>query len=376
MKKSLDTVHAERASMVAANSDVAPDAVLGRNVTITAEQLTVRSGVVVGDNVTIVGQDVYLDAGAQIQDEVSISARRFVLGFRSRLEKRCIISGMGTPCAEEVVIGDNSLLASDCRVFIPILKVGDFVKIHNHTLVNGRKACVIGHNSWIGQNNILNAEDTLIIGNNVCLGIHTSVWTHAYFGDLLEGCNVFKVAPTIIEDDVWVVGAYSVIAPGIRIGEKAMVLNMSFVNKDVPANHCVAGSPARDITDRITPYVTIPVDEKFHMMKGFVEEFLQQCYPGAWTEVSGGYRVEDVTRRFEIIFLEVADDSQIGEDSEKLIITKKNLVKRDYRLVTVFDLSCREYTKRRTESEIALIGFLLSYRARFVPADQPRVELG
>ncbi|MDH7487660.1 MAG: hypothetical protein QHJ81_15490, partial [Anaerolineae bacterium] len=67
---------------------------------------------------------------------------------------------------------------------------------------------------------------------------------------------------------------------------------------------------------------------------------------------------------------------QIGEDSEKLIVTKKNLVKGDYQYVTVFDLSRREYTKRRTESEIALIGFLLSYRARFVPADQPRVELG
>lgn len=376
MKEGPNTANTERALMLAANSDVAADVVFGRNVSITAEQLTVRSGVIVGDNVTIVGQDVYLDAGAQIQDEVSISARRFVLGFRSRLERRCIVSGMGTPSAGEIVIGENSLLASDCRVFIPILKVGDFVKIHNHTLINGQKACVIGHNSWIGQNNILNGEDALIIGNNVGLGIYTSVWTHAYFGDLLEGCTVFKVAPTIIEDDVWVVGAYNVIAPGIRIGSKTMVLTGSFVNGDVPPNHCVAGSPARDITDRITPYRTISIDEKFHMMRGFVEEFLQERYPGVWIKGDRSYEVQGDSRKFEILFLDVADEGQTGEDTEKLIITKKNLVRRDYKFVTLFDLSRREYTKCRTESEIELLRFLLPYRARFVPAGQPRVELG
>ena len=362
-------------SILAMEMDIAPDITWGQNVSIEARRVVIGAGVAIGSNVRIQGEHIFIADGARIRDGVSIFSSRFSIGYRSRVETRCQIAGMGTPSAEEVVIGDVSLLASDCRVFIPILKVGDYVKIHNHTLINGRKACVIGHNSWIGQNDILNAEDILTIGNHVGLGIYTSVWTHAYYGDLLEGCNTFKVAPTVIGDDVWIVGAYNVIAPGVHVGDKAMVLTHTFVNKDVPPNHCVAGIPARDITDKIKPYRVIPLDEKFHIMRAFVEEFLRMHYSEWFAPTSTGFRVVCDARRFEIVFMDVACDEQIGEDVDKLIIAKENRAVQDYKRVTIFDLSRREYTKRLTDPEIELVSFLLSYRARFTPAGYPRVEL-
>jgi acetyltransferase-like isoleucine patch superfamily enzyme len=280
---------------------------------------------------------------------------------------------LGVLNAGKVIIGDVSLLASDCRVFIPTLIVGDYVKIHNHTLINGRKACFIGHNSWIGQNNILNAEDTLVIGNHVGLGIYTSIWTHAYYGDLLEGCNTFKVAPTIIGDDVWVVGAYNVVAPGVEIGNKAMVMTHSLVAKNIPSNHCVAGVPAKDITDKIEPYRMITLEDKFQMLRGFIQEFLRTRYPDAFATTPTGFLIKHDGHQFEIAFMEVADDQQIREDGNKIIVAKRNLSKRDYKFVTIFDLERREYTKHLTDLEIELVSFLLSYRARFTPVGYPTV---
>jgi maltose O-acetyltransferase len=129
--------------------------------------------------------------------------------------------------------------------------LGDYVKVHNHTLINGRARCLIGHNSWVGQNNILNCEADLRVGNCVGLGIYTSVWTHVYYGDMLEGCRLHNVEPTTIGDDVWVMGAYNVISPGVTIGDKAMILTQSAVSKDVPGNTTWAGTPARDVTAKM-----------------------------------------------------------------------------------------------------------------------------
>lgn len=358
----------------ATKAEIAPDVIFGKNVLISAEQLTIRPGVIFGNNVTIKGENIYIDSGVSIEDDVSVSTRNFVMGVHSRLESRCRILGLGSPTAERIAIGDNSLVGSDCRVFIPTLVIGDYVKVHNHTLINGNKGCFIGHNTWIGQNNILNANENLIIGNNVGLGIYTSVWTHAFYGDLLEGCNVFKVAPTVIDDDVWVMGSYNVIAPGVHIGKKTIVMTQSFVNKDIPENHCVTGNPMRDITDRITPFRTVSMEEKISMIRGYIQEFLVQRYPGKWAEITDGFNIKGKSVEFQILFLDVADVDIVGDDTNKLIFTKRNLIEQDYKFVTIFDLERREYTKRLTEFEIEVIGFLVSFRARFVPKMYPRVK--
>jgi len=291
------------------------------------------------------------------------------------VETRTIIAGMGSPSAKSIYIGDNSIIGGDCRILLPVLKVGDYVRINNHTLINGRNSCAIGHNCFIGQNNVLNSEENLIIGNNVCLGTYTSVWTHAYFGELLEGCNLFRVTPTVIEDNAWIMGSYTAIAPGVHVGERAMVLNNSLVTKDVPPNRCVSGIPAVDVTEKMTPYRAVTLDEKYEMMKDFVSEFVRQQYPDSHRRKDDGFKISNDSENFEILFADTADDGNVGEDADKLVITKKNEVKDHLNRVSIFDLGRKTYTKRLTEPEIELIRFLRSYRARFVPESDPRVEL-
>jgi acetyltransferase-like isoleucine patch superfamily enzyme len=116
--------------------------------------------------------------------------------------------------------------------------------LHNHLLVNGYKPCNLGHNVWIRQNCILNSTDRLTIGNGVGIGTYSCVWTHGFFGELIGGCTIFKIAPVLIEDDVWLIGSFNVISPGITIGKRSVILTGSVVTKDVPPYACVAGNPA------------------------------------------------------------------------------------------------------------------------------------
>jgi hypothetical protein len=68
----------------------------------------------------------------------------------------------------------------------------------------------------LGQNCILNSTERLTIGNGVGIGTYSCVWTHGFHGELLEGCKILKLAPTVIEDDVLIVGSYNIVSPGAR----------------------------------------------------------------------------------------------------------------------------------------------------------------
>jgi len=127
----------------AESSDISSRAAFGRNVFISAKRLTIGPGTVIGHNVRIGGLDLHLGEGAKIQDDVSIAAENFSLGFRSVVETRCVISGMGSPAAKSITVGDNSIIGGDCRILLPVMKVGDYVRINNHTLINGRNSCAI-----------------------------------------------------------------------------------------------------------------------------------------------------------------------------------------------------------------------------------------
>jgi acetyltransferase-like isoleucine patch superfamily enzyme len=356
----------------AASQDIASEVTLGEDVQIMAQSVTIGKRVSIGNKVRIEGQSILIEEGAQIQDDVTILANDFSLGYHSRIEPSCRLMALGGR-AQEIRFGDNCLFAASNSALLPVLLVGDYVKIHNHTLISGHKPCYIGHNSWIGQNNILNSNEVLYIGNNVGAGIYSSFWTHGFYGELLEGFP-YKVAPTIIEDDVWIVGAYNVISPGVVIGSRAMIMSSSVVTKSVPAEHTVAGIPARDITDKVPPIQHVSLEEKFEMMRKFVGEFVEIEYPGRHTADVSGYRVTPHgARPFEIQFREEFHDFDYGDTVPLLIYVKSNKGKKDHPCITVFDLATKQYTKRRTDPEIHIIGFMNSYRARFVPSTNPRV---
>jgi acetyltransferase-like isoleucine patch superfamily enzyme/uncharacterized protein (UPF0248 family) len=331
---------------------------------IVGENVKLGKSVKLGANVLIEGKEVRIEDNASVGNDTVIRARKISIGFGTTVEENCKIHKVSGEM-EEFSLGDNCFVGHDSKIAVPVFKVGDYVSLNNHLFVNGVKPCVIGHNVWIGQNCILNSRDYLTIGNGVGIGTYSCVWTHGAHGELLEGCAIFKVAPVVIEDDVWIVGSYNVISPGVRLGKKSVILTGSVVTKDVAPDSCVGGNPARDLTDKLKPYKELTFDEKYAMMRKFMEEFVSS--KEATVKIKNGWRVGEGKNKYEIVFLERVDDKSLLEDSFRIIFTKKNMTRVKYRNTTIFDLSTKTYTKRRTLAEIAVIKSLLYSKARFIP---------
>jgi acetyltransferase-like isoleucine patch superfamily enzyme len=360
----------------AEHPEIAASARIGRQVRIRARQLRIGASAVIEDGVNIDADVVVLEAGAYLGPGVRVTAKHFELGARSRIDGACQLAAVGGR-AEKFLFGEHCYLGSSSTVLVPELWLGDYVKIHNHTLINGFRPCYVGHNSWVGQNCVLNANDVLFIGNNVGIGTYTSIWTHAFFGELLEGAQVFSVAPTIIEDDAWLVGAYNVVSPGLTIGRRAMVLTSSVVSKSVPAEHTVAGIPARDVTQRVPAVRAVPALEKLELMRGFVREFVEQVHPGQHQPIANGYRVAPARgEAFDILVCERLSDDHVSGAGLMLAYAlndERTLRTQNSPQVTFFDLMRKCYDKRRTEPEIQIISFMNGYRARFVPRGSERI---
>lgn len=352
---------------------ISSSASIGRDVVFDVARLSIGQGVVVEDGTAIRGDEIVLADGAHVGCNVAISADRFSVGVGGRIEDDCVVGALGGRRAELIELGDRFFLGAASKLLMPTFLAGDYVSIHNHLLANGLEPCIVGHNSWIGQNCVLNSNSQLTIGNNVGIGAYSSIYTHGFFGERLEGCEVFDVAPVTIEDDAWLVGAYNVVSPGVTIGRRAIVLPSSVVSRDVAPESCVAGAPARDMTDRIRPFRAVGLEEKLALMKRFVEEYAISCHSSP-APTAHGFEVDCADGGTRVV--EVRESILTGdyaEDREGAVYVASNTARMHFAGVTVFDLSDKTYGKLGTDFEAKLISFMNSYRARFVPAERPRI---
>lgn len=334
---------------------------------VSGKNVKVGRGVVFGKGSSVRGASVRIGDGVSIGEGTIIDADEVEIGPGTVIERNTTV-GKVSGHMQSFVMGDNCFVGNDSRIATSIFRTGDYVSLHNHLFVNGVRPCTIGHNVWIGQNCILNAREALTLGNGVGIGAYSSVWTHGAHGELLEGCLVYKVAPVTLEDDVWIVGSYNVVSPGVTIGRRTIVLTGSVVTKDVPPGSCVAGNPARDMGDKIQTYAEVTVDEKYEKMKEFMGE-LAASRPGS-RRIEDGWRVGKGASSFQVRFTGAFRDGGRREPRAAVVFTKRMDGRNSQKFVSVFDLQSKTYTKRRTKAEVQVIRSLLYSKARFVPRDE------
>lgn len=220
----------------------------------------------------IIANKKSIGSNLKIADSAQIECEELIIGNDVTIDERVKIK-----CKGRVIIGDQTLIGNDVVIMLKGLEIGEYTKLHNHSLLNGKESIKIGDNCWFGQNCILNGESDLIIGNNVGIGTYSSVWTHGYFGQLVDGCNIYSIKSTIIEDDAWLVGSYNTVFPGVTIGKQAVLMGTSVVTKSLDAGRVYSGNPAKDITDKVgQPYTPISFDQKQSLIKEHIESYLKQ----------------------------------------------------------------------------------------------------
>ncbi|MFM9941044.1 MAG: acyltransferase [Hyphomicrobiaceae bacterium] len=106
----------------------------------------------------------------------------------------------------------------------------------------------VGRNSWIGPMTLLDGSGGSVgIGSHCSISAGTCIYTHDTVMWAVSGGRLGKRTGTVaIGDDVYI-GSHCIVLPNVTIGTRVVVAANSLVNRDVPDNSIVAGTPARAI---------------------------------------------------------------------------------------------------------------------------------
>ncbi|MFN3908579.1 MAG: acyltransferase [Flavobacterium sp.] len=260
----------------------------------------------------------------------NIESEIIQIGKNTVIEPSAKIRGVNGK-AKRIVIGDNCYIGNDVQIICDDFSIGDYSKIQHHTNIHGYLPCSIGHNAWIGQYTIIDSIGGMKIGNNCGIGAHSQLWSHIKFGDTLEGCNFLGEKKMEIGNDVWFVG-HCIVSP-IVAKDKSMAMVGSVVTKDMEFNTIYAGSPAQSISNKIGyQFNEVSLECKYTKMLNYLNQFNSDSN-----------------------FLKIVkSESEIDFNNSK---------------VTFFNIETRQYTKRRSNEEIAFMKFLLPDKAKFTPYD-------
>ena len=181
---------------------------------------------------------------------------------------------------------DDFLSASEIAG-LGLAAVGRNVHISRHTLFFSPERISVGDHSRIDAFCVLSAGERLVIGRHVHISTFVAILGRArveigdfsglsarvtvlsstddFSGSVLTGPTVperFRRSldgPVVVSRHV-VVGAGSIVLPGVTIGESAAVGAASLVKDDVPAFALVAGVPARPLRTRSREHLALAAE--------------------------------------------------------------------------------------------------------------------
>lgn len=130
------------------------------------------------------------------------------------------------------------------------VRMGNNVTIHYGAEIRSHYKLAIGEGTIIGDRNLLDARNGLIIGKNVNFSSDVRDYTEQHdHRDPFFRCDTQPKNGTRIDDYVWV-GSNVIILPNVHIGEGAVCCAGCVVTKDVAPYSVVAGIPAQKVGER------------------------------------------------------------------------------------------------------------------------------
>ena len=141
-------------------------------------------------------------------------------------------------------------------------KIKSRVAIFSNVNIRNIKGLQIEEGCSIGPKVLLDARKGLKIGKNVTIAYETIIWTlhHDYNSPDFRADG----APVEIGDYAWICSR-SIILPGVKIGEGAVVASGAIVTKDVDPYSVVGGVPAMKIAERSRDLNYVPY-HKLHIV--------------------------------------------------------------------------------------------------------------
>lgn len=191
----------------------------------------------------------------------------------------------------------------------------------------------------------------LAIGDGVRVGMFSQLWTHVAAGEQIEGCTLFGATPSVIENDVWLVGTCT-LGSGVTVGSRTVALAGSNITKSCPPNSTLAGAPAK-VKEGISFYRDVTLDEKFEMLRVWLAEYVAgQDAASVALSASGDALILKQNQELQVIFFRNASDYETAKAKPSAG-------------VTFCCVENKRYVKIFTPTEYAVLKYLEGNKARF-----------
>lgn len=121
---------------------------------------------------------------------------------------------------------------------------GEGFSIHNPYSIFGIDQIKIGNRVKIGAYIQLWGNKGIEIGDDCLIASHVTITSLTHNASSRKFSDENVGGKIIIGNNVWI-GTHSIILPGISIGDNCIIGAGTLVNKDVPNNSVITGSPGK-----------------------------------------------------------------------------------------------------------------------------------
>jgi putative colanic acid biosynthesis acetyltransferase WcaF len=152
---------------------------------------------------------------------------------------------IGSPLVRSYLLPFSSLKIEILRVFGA--SIGKGVRVKPDVRIKFPWRLSVGDHSWIGESVWIDNLANVDIGSHCCIsqGVYLCTGNHDWSAENFD----LRTEGIVLEDGSWL-AAKSMVAPGVRVSEGAVLGMGSLATDDLEANGVFQGNPAKKIGTR------------------------------------------------------------------------------------------------------------------------------
>lgn len=206
-------------------------------------------------SVIVCPEKFHIGSHTQIGFFTSITGQHIDIGHHTNIRSAVIINATNISIGNDVTISETAIIRAGHPSAESTLDIDDLVHIFPRTTIDPSRKVHLGEECAVGPG--------------------CSIFTHGSYKSVLDG---YTVAYGDVNIGKRVELTYNVfVAPGVTIGDEAIVAYGSYVNQDIPAGTLAAGTPAvvKRTKEQFAP---MPSDEdKGNILDFILTEFNKHC---------------------------------------------------------------------------------------------------
>lgn len=205
--------------------------------------------------VIVCPEKFHIGSNTEIGFFTSIIGQHIDIGHHTNIRSAVIINATNITIGNDVTISETSIIRAGHLSAESSLIIDDLVHIFPHTTIDPSRRIHLGEECAVGPG--------------------CSIFTHGSYKSILDGYPVSYGDVTIGKR---VELTYNVfVAPGVTVGDDAVIAYGSYVNKDIPAGSLAAGCPAQ-VKRTKEQFAPTPSDEEREaLLDNILSEFKQHC---------------------------------------------------------------------------------------------------